>query len=503
MLIASVAVMGLLMLSACSAGGGGGSGEVATLRIVAGAVDISADGASFSAGTDGQQLSEGTTVRTGADGRASIEWFDGSVTRLDHSTTFTIITMAILEDDSTVILGEQTSGNSYNRVTELTDAASRFDIDTPTATASVQGTEYAIITTSEGTLFLVLNGSVTSSSEIDEQLVQAGQMVTATSDGSISDPVPIPPELLDSDWITFNCEDNPLCPDTLGPEDPPDPPGNFDPVAKFYAAPQAGPAPLFVIFYDLSTDLDGDDLEYLWDFGDGSTSTASGLLVHIFHEPGEYVVELTVTDPEGASDSQSETVGVAVPPTTTTFAAPQVVTTTTTTSTSTTTTSTTVPTTTTTTTLSPGPVASIELAGSTSHLGVGCDRTFTAYLLDANGNLVDDDSTVVTFAEVDPGSSGGGHLIYHGGPAATAADGVATKTVTASETGSVKLRASASGLLSNRVEFQVHPSCANGASLVPSGGDGFGNAPFGVAAGALLVILSLGLVAVRRRPHLA
>jgi PKD repeat protein len=505
--VAGIAMASLVLLSACFGGGGGGAAQVATLSIDTGSVEISVDDTSFVAGADGQQLSEGTTVRTGADGRASIDWFDGSVTRLDHNSTFKILTMELVDGESTVIEGEQTSGNSYSRVTELTDSASRFDIETPTATASVQGTEYAILTVPDGVLFLVLDGSITSSSANDEEVVGAGFMVTVASDGSISDPVPIPPELLDSDWITFNCGigNAPACPDVLGPEDPPNPPVNLGPLAKFLASPDAGDAPLFVIFYNLSVDLNGDDLEYLWDFGDGSTSTASGLVVHVYHEPGEYTAELTVTDPEGASDSTSDTVIVGVPPTTTIPLGPQVVTTTTTTTTvppptttSTTTTTTTAPTTTTTTTLAPGPATAIELVGSSAHLGVDCSRTYTARLVDANGNIVDDDGTVVAFSEIDPGGSGGGNLLFAGGQSATSQDGIATKTVTGLDTGSVKLQATGSGMSSNRVEFQVVPNCANDAVLVPGAGDGFGDAPFGIALAALAALVAIGLVGRRR-----
>ena len=84
-------------------------------------------------------------MRTGPDGRASVEYFDGSLTRLDFDTSFTLVTLEELGDApaSRVIESSQAQGNSYHRVTELSDARSRFEIQTPTATASVipaQGT---------------------------------------------------------------------------------------------------------------------------------------------------------------------------------------------------------------------------------------------------------------------------------------------------------------------------------------------------------------------------
>jgi PKD repeat protein len=51
-----------------------------------------------------------------------------------------------------------------------------------------------------------------------------------------------------------------------------------------------------------STDADGDSLTYLWDFGDGSTSTETSP-IHNYKRPGTYTIRLTVTDPTGAQTS--------------------------------------------------------------------------------------------------------------------------------------------------------------------------------------------------------
>lgn len=56
-----------------------------------------------------------------------------------------------------------------------------------------------------------------------------------------------------------------------------------------------------------SFDLDGDELTYKWDFGDGST--AEGLDVsHYYLNPGNYDVSLTVIDDEDAFDIQKRTI---------------------------------------------------------------------------------------------------------------------------------------------------------------------------------------------------
>lgn len=80
-----------------------------------------------------------------------------------------------------------------------------------------------------------------------------------------------------------------------------DPPPPGTPVARLTASPDRGIAPLVVSFDgSASTDPDGDDLAYSWDFGDGRTSTSpSGILD--FVDPGTYTVRLTVTDDSGLS----------------------------------------------------------------------------------------------------------------------------------------------------------------------------------------------------------
>jgi len=201
----------LLVLATAACSGGGPATEVpeatAALRVLAGTVEVQPPSAEFSLAVDGQTVEEGFTIRTGADGRAAIEYFDGSITRLDENTTFTIVTLRILDNDdqSKVIEGEQSEGSTYSRVTTLTDSASRFEVTTPTATASVQGTVYALYFNPDGsTGVVVFEGSVVVSSVP----VGAGFMVTAFADGTTSDPVPIPDDLVFSDWIVFNCEED-------------------------------------------------------------------------------------------------------------------------------------------------------------------------------------------------------------------------------------------------------------------------------------------------------
>ena len=107
--------------------------EFATLHLLTGTVEVQSGNAPFDAAADDQSLHEG----------AEIEYFDGSLTRLDFDTTFRLTELASVPDHpgSKIIRATTTSGRTYNRIVELTDSASRVDVSTPTAVASVKGIE--------------------------------------------------------------------------------------------------------------------------------------------------------------------------------------------------------------------------------------------------------------------------------------------------------------------------------------------------------------------------
>ena len=71
-----------------------------------------------------------------------------------------------------------------------------------------------------------------------------------------------------------------------------------EPVADFTGSPTSGPAALTVNFTDLST---GTPTSWLWDFGDGGTSTLQNPS-HTYNSDGVYTVTLSVTGAGGSDD---------------------------------------------------------------------------------------------------------------------------------------------------------------------------------------------------------
>ena len=82
------------------------------------------------------------------------------------------------------------------------------------------------------------------------------------------------------------------------------------PTAAFTATPTEGNAPLTVTFNDTST---GNVTAWLWDFGDGNTSTGQSP-VHIYTSAGNYSVTLNASNAYGYNVSAPVTITVLEPP---------------------------------------------------------------------------------------------------------------------------------------------------------------------------------------------
>ncbi|MCB9504264.1 MAG: PKD domain-containing protein, partial [Deferribacteres bacterium] len=91
-------------------------------------------------------------------------------------------------------------------------------------------------------------------------------------------------------------------------------PANQAPNAAISADPQSGQAPLVVNFNGAgSSDDDGTIVSYSWNFGDGGQSTAQNPQ-HTYAAAGQFNVQLTVTDDDGATGSAQLTITVTESP---------------------------------------------------------------------------------------------------------------------------------------------------------------------------------------------
>lgn len=207
LLVAGALVATYLILTA----GPAQSRQFATFHLQEGTVEIQRAGAGdFSAAAEGQTLREGDVIRTGPDGRAEIEYFDGSITRLDLNTTFRIVALTDdAESGSTVIEADQASGGTFSRVVELSGSESRFETSTPTAVASVRGTDYFVLFNDDETQIVgVIEGVVNVGGTVGDDIsLTALRGVNVSPSGVLGAPFDLPPELLNSDFLRWNlCE---------------------------------------------------------------------------------------------------------------------------------------------------------------------------------------------------------------------------------------------------------------------------------------------------------
>jgi FecR protein len=202
----AAAVAGLLVAAFVVWNAGPAKAEpFATLELVSGSAEVRRGEADFQAASDGVGLRPGDTIRTPPDGRVSIRYFDGSVTRLDYGTTFTLQELASEPDGTSIIDAKQTSGSTFHRVVELSGSESRFDVDAPTATASVHGTTFFVqVQPDGGARFGVIDGDVLVSGENDAARLIPGRGVDVSSAGLIGPTFILTPEMLGSGWLYYN-----------------------------------------------------------------------------------------------------------------------------------------------------------------------------------------------------------------------------------------------------------------------------------------------------------
>jgi outer membrane protein OmpA-like peptidoglycan-associated protein len=93
---------------------------------------------------------------------------------------------------------------------------------------------------------------------------------------------------------------------------PPPPPANRPPRAAFRGPAEAEANALVTFDASGSSDPDGDQLTYKWDFGDGTTSSFTfPNATHRYDRAGSFTVRLTVDDGRGGSDSTTGTIAVS------------------------------------------------------------------------------------------------------------------------------------------------------------------------------------------------
>ena len=161
--------------------------SISTLTVVDGSVLISHAGSGFAPAREGEVVAAGDTIRTASGAAAEITYFEGSSVRLEADTQIVVESLRSEADGGTVIGMMQTLGRTWHVVTKLISGSSRYEVHTPSSTASVRGTIFAVdvhvdadgpgatVTTSEGVVVHSATGAATGAR------VEAGQESTKSA----------------------------------------------------------------------------------------------------------------------------------------------------------------------------------------------------------------------------------------------------------------------------------------------------------------------------------
>jgi ferric-dicitrate binding protein FerR (iron transport regulator) len=113
----------------------------AQLRIRQDAIATRHGSSDFTAALEGEDLGSGDEVRSDPSGQAQVEFFDGSIVRLDGDTHVTLRTVEDRTEGRQILLAMET-GRTWNRVAELTSRQDRYELRLPSATVNVRGTTF-------------------------------------------------------------------------------------------------------------------------------------------------------------------------------------------------------------------------------------------------------------------------------------------------------------------------------------------------------------------------
>jgi FecR-like protein len=185
----AMVILLILIVSACgksSAPPGSAASGQARLTVRNTAVDVKrASDSAFAPGKTGASFDVGDSFRTDATGFAQLDYPDGSLTRLDVSTTFTLTKLASGAGRRS-ISGKLDVGRTWNRVAKVTTSGG-FEVATSNAVAAVAGTTFIVsCSPTQECVFSVVEGTVVVTTKSGKSLtLHTGESVTVSADGNL------------------------------------------------------------------------------------------------------------------------------------------------------------------------------------------------------------------------------------------------------------------------------------------------------------------------------
>jgi hypothetical protein len=161
------------------------------LSILDGTADVARGTASFSRVGDGHVLVVGDRVRTSEQGHAVVTFLDGSSLEIEPATTITVDQASAGADGAITIQIQQALGRTWSSVQKLTRANSKFEIRTPSTTATARGTGYVTeVLASGATTVTTTDGVVEVRAQGQTVVVPGGSFTTVQPNAAPSPPSP-------------------------------------------------------------------------------------------------------------------------------------------------------------------------------------------------------------------------------------------------------------------------------------------------------------------------
>ncbi|HEY3397484.1 MAG TPA: FecR domain-containing protein [Armatimonadota bacterium] len=136
----------------------------------------------------------GSTVLTGPASGVTLNWVDGSRLRVGANSEMTVLKCQVNRDKSQVSLFRLKAGQVLVRVRRLLAGESKFEIETPTATAGVRGTIFSVKVEASGqTQVNVLEGQVDLRNATSEVQVRPGGQGRVQGAGTAAELAKQPP----------------------------------------------------------------------------------------------------------------------------------------------------------------------------------------------------------------------------------------------------------------------------------------------------------------------
>jgi len=150
-LVCMALVLTLALLIPLVGCGGGGPAVPCKISSVSGDVQVLRSGSTESiAATNGMELAVGDTITTGSNGSAKLTFFEGSVMEIKANSEILVNELSTATTGSTTVSLMEQVGSTINRIGNLVDSSSKYEVETPAAVAVVRGTVFDLLVQQNG-----------------------------------------------------------------------------------------------------------------------------------------------------------------------------------------------------------------------------------------------------------------------------------------------------------------------------------------------------------------